>query len=389
MVRERKITADDVDASSAKGPKRDTSNRPLGGKNSGRDDLGPPDNDQFDDGPLSENPFDESQFAGQRSDLETSAKNDVADTDAGLRPKRIADMVGQRDIMEVLQISIDAAKRRNEQLGHILFDGPPGLGKTTFATCIPREMGVNVEMASGPSLKAPKELIPYLTNLERGSVLFIDEIHRLPKQVEEFLYTAMEDFRIDIVVGEGVNARTLNLSLQPFTLIGATTRAGMLSSPLRDRFHIRQHLSYYELDELVEILRRNARKLNVELHLDAAEEIAKRARGTPRIANNRFLWVRDYAMSKSDGVITRPITEKALNMMGIDAIGLDKQDRRYLQTLINVFQGGPAGVENIAHTMSVSADTLEDEVEPFLLRSELIIRTPRGRCATPKAFALF
>ncbi len=389
MVRERKITADDVDSSSAKGPKPTSNKQPNTGKNSVRDDLSPPDADQFDDGPMDEGSLDGHPFGVDSSSLVMGTQSAVTDTDVGLRPKRIADMVGQRDIMEVLQISIDAAKRRNEQLGHILFDGPPGLGKTTFATCIPREMGVNVEMASGPSLKAPKELIPYLTNLERGSVLFIDEIHRLPKQVEEFLYTAMEDFRIDIVVGEGVNARTLNLSLQPFTLIGATTRAGMLSSPLRDRFHIRQHLSYYENDELVEILRRNARKLNVELHLDAAEEIAKRARGTPRIANNRFLWVRDYAMSKSDGVVTRLITEKALSMMGIDEIGLDKQDRRYLKTLISVFQGGPAGVENIAHTMSVSSDTLEDEVEPFLLRSELIIRTPRGRCATQKAFALF
>ncbi|XZE37085.1 Holliday junction branch migration DNA helicase RuvB [Pirellulaceae bacterium SH501] len=313
----------------------------------------------------------------------------ASDNDSILRPKRIADMVGQTDVMDVLQIAIDAAKKRGEQLGHILFDGPPGLGKTTFATCIPREMGVNVEMTTGPSLKAPKELIPYLTNLERGSVLFIDEIHRLPKPVEEFLYTAMEDFRIDIVVGEGVNARTLNLALQPFTLIGATTRAGMLSGPLRDRFHIRQHLGYYNVEDLVEILMRNAKKLRVELRPDAAEEIARRARGTPRIANNRFLWVRDYAMSKSDGVVTKAVTGKALEMMGIDTIGLDRQDRRYLETLIRVFHGGPAGVEALGHTMSVSSDTLEDEVEPFLLRSELIIRTQRGRCATPRAFAMF
>jgi holliday junction DNA helicase RuvB len=199
----------------------------------------------------------------------------------------------------------------------------------------------------------------------------------------------MEDFRIDIVVGEGVNARTLNLSLQPFTLIGATTRAGMLSGPLRDRFHIRQHLGYYDTDDLVEILKRNARKLKVDLHADAAEEIARRARGTPRIANNRFLWVRDFAMSKSNGIVTRLVTERALEMMGIDQIGLDRQDRRYLETLIRVFRGGPAGVDAIAHTMSVSPDTLEDEVEPFLLRSEYIVRTQRGRCATPKTFAMF
>jgi len=310
------------------------------------------------------------------------------ENDLVLRPKRISDMVGQQEVMDVLMIAMDAAKKRKEPLGHILLDGPPGLGKTTFATCIPKEMGVKVDMTSGPVLKAPKEMIPYLTNLEHSSVLFIDEIHRLPKPVEEFLYTAMEDFRIDIILGEGVNARTLNLQLQPFTLIGATTRAGMLSAPLRDRFLIRQHLGYYTVDELIEILSRNASKLNVYLSADAAAEIAQRSRGTPRIANNRFLWVRDYALSKADGRVSVDIARRALAMMGIDQIGLDKQDRKYLETLIRVFNGGPAGVEAIAHTMSVSADTLEDEVEPFLLRSEYVIRTQRGRCATSKAFEL-
>lgn len=303
-----------------------------------------------------------------------------------LRPKRMADMVGQKEVMAVLQIAIDAAQKRNSPLGHILFDGPPGLGKTTFATCIPREMGATVQMASGPGLKAPKDLIPYLTNIELGSVLFIDEIHRIPKAVEEYLYTAMEDFRIDIVLGEGVNARTVNLPLKPFTLIGATTRAGMLSGPLRDRFQIREHLGFYSLDELTEILLRNAKKLQVTIKNDAAREIAQRSRGTPRVANNRLLWVRDYAMSKFDGQITMQITQDALKMTGIDELGLDRQDRRYLETLIRVFLGGPAGIEAIAHTMNVSADTLVDEVEPFLLRSELIIRSPRGRCATPKGY---
>jgi Holliday junction DNA helicase RuvB len=198
----------------------------------------------------------------------------------------------------------------------------------------------------------------------------------------------MEDFRIDIVLGEGVNARTLNLKLQPFTLIGATTRAGMLSSPLRDRFHIRQHLGYYDIPDLVEILHRNARKLNVDLNENAATEIAKRSRGTPRVANSRLLWVRDYAMSKGDGRATLDIAHRALDMLGIDEIGLDRQDRRYLETLLRVFQGGPAGLEAIAHTMSVSADTLEDEVEPFLLRSGYLIRTQRGRCAATKTYAL-
>lgn len=411
MVRERKLTSMDA-SGEANGEGEASSKRPatqfatqqatqqaalhisppkqgrtrrsdLGGasKKSSRVDKGHSVVNDFDDD------FESEGIQEVESRLGPKGTQPASDNDSVLRPKRIADMVGQRDVMEVLEIAIHAAQKRSEQLGHILFDGPPGLGKTTFATCIPREMGVNVEMTTGPSLKAPKELIPYLTNLERGSVLFIDEIHRLPKPVEEFLYTAMEDFRIDIVVGEGVNARTLNLSLQPFTLIGATTRAGMLSGPLRDRFHIRQHLGYYSNEDLIEILMRNAKKLKVVMERDAADEIAQRARGTPRIANNRFLWVRDYAMAKSDGVVTRAVTQRALDMMGIDNLGLDRQDRRYLDVLIRVFHGGPAGLEALAHTMSVSADTLEDEVEPFLLRSELIIRTQRGRCATPKAFA--
>ncbi len=308
------------------------------------------------------------------------------ESDFALRPRSIADMVGQREVIEVLHIAIDAAKKRDEPLGHILFDGPPGLGKTTFALCIPREMGVAVQMASGPALKAPKDIIPYLTNLEDRSVLFIDEIHRLPKAVEEYLYTAMEDFRIDIVLGEGVSARTLNLQLKPFTMIGATTRAGMLSSPLRDRFPIRQHLGFYSQAELKEILARNAAKLDVAIADDAASEIARRSRSTPRIANNRLLWVRDYAMSKADGRITLNIADQALEMTGIDRLGLDRLDRRYLETLIRVFSGGPAGIEAIAHTMNVSSDTLADEVEPFLLRTELVIRSSRGRYATAKAF---
>src|SRR5262245_61478384 len=303
-----------------------------------------------------------------------------------LRPQRIVDMVGQRDVIERLNIVVDAARKRGESLGHILFDGPPGLGKTTFANCIPRELGVPLVTASGPGIKAPKDLIPYLTNLEEHTVLFIDEIHRLPKAVEEYLYTAMEDFRLDIVLGDGVNARTINLKLKAFTLIGATTRAGMLSAPLRDRFATREHLGFYSLPELTEIVRRSGKKLNVQLHEDAATEIARRSRDTPRIANNRLRWTRDYADAKAGGKVTLEVSQAALAMAGIDSLGLDKQDRAYLETIIRVFGGGPAGVEAIAHTMNLEPDTLSDEVEPYLLRSELLIRSPRGRVATAKAY---
>jgi len=308
------------------------------------------------------------------------------DEDRDLRPQRMADMVGQREVYERLMIVVDAARKRGEALSHILFDGPPGLGKTTFALCIPRELGVGVQLASGPAIKAPKDIVPYLTNAEERSVLFIDEIHRLPRAVEEYLYTAMEDFRIDIVLGEGVNARTHNLWLKPFTLIGATTRAGMLSGPLRDRFPVREHLGFYSVEELTEILRRNARKLAVPVDDDAAQEIAARSRSTPRIANNRLRWVRDYAQTKADGRATLPVVRAALKMAGIDDLGLAKLDRDYLMTIIRVFGGGPVGIEAIAHTMNASTDTLEDEVEPFLLRSELLIRSPRGRVVTAKGY---
>ncbi|WP_425614109.1 Holliday junction branch migration DNA helicase RuvB [Anatilimnocola sp. NA78] len=315
-----------------------------------------------------------------------TAGNDLEDPERDLRPQRIADMVGQREVMQRLDIVLDAARKRGEPLGHILFDGPPGLGKTTFATCIPREMNVPLVTSSGPALKAPKDLIPYLTNLEEGAVLFIDEIHRMPKPVEEYLYTAMEDFRLDIVLGEGVNARTINLKLKQFTLIGATTRAGMLSGPLRDRFHIREHLGFYTVEELVEIIRRNSRKLQIPITDDAAVEIARRSRGTPRVANNRLRWVRDYADSKAGGSATLEVARAALLMAGVDVLGLDKQDRGYLETIIRVFGGGPVGVDAVAHTMNLATDTLSDEVEPFLLRSELVVRTPRGRVVTTKAY---
>jgi holliday junction DNA helicase RuvB len=306
--------------------------------------------------------------------------------DRGLRPTRIKDMVGQRDVIERLNIVVDAARKRGEPLGHILFDGPPGLGKTTFATCLPRELNVPLIIASGPALKAPKDLLPFLTNMEERAIFFIDEIHRLPKAVEEYLYTAMEDFRLDIVLGDGINARTINMRIKPFTLIGATTRAGMLSAPLRDRFSTREHLGFYSLTELTEIVRRSSIKLNVRLDDDAAVEIARRSRDTPRIANNRLRWVRDYADSRAGGEVTLDVARAALAMACVDILGLDKQDRAYLKTIITAFGGGPAGVDAVAHTMNLSPDTLSDEVEPYLLRSELVIRTPRGRVVTAKAY---
>lgn len=312
--------------------------------------------------------------------------DDADDVDRDLRPQRMSDMVGQRAVMERLGIAVDAAQKRGEALGHVLFDGPPGLGKTTFALCIPRELGVSIQLTSAAVLKAPKDLVPYLTNAEERSVLFIDEIHRLPRAVEEYLYTAMEDFRIDIVLGDGVNARTHNLWLKPFTLIGATTRAGMLSGPLRDRFQLRELLSFYTLEEITEIVRRNARKLQVQLEPAAAEEIARRSRGTPRVANNRLRWVRDFAESRADGRITCPVALDALEMAAIDHLGLGNLERQYLTTLIRVFGGGPTGVEALAHTMNCATDTLSDEVEPYLLRSELVVRTPRGRVVTAKAY---
>jgi len=296
------------------------------------------------------------------------------------------DMVGQCEVYERLKIAVDAARIRSEPLGHVLLDGPPGLGKTTFAMCMPNELGVPLQIASGAALAAPKDLLPYLSNTEEGSVLFIDEIHRLPKTVEEFMYPAMEDFRIDITVGEGISARTVNMSLRPFTLIGATTRTGLLSAPLRDRFQVREHLEFYSHEELTEIIRRNARKLKIAVDDQAAQKIARCSRGTPRVANNRLRWVRDYATSRADGEITLAVAEEALSMLSVDILGLDAQDRKYLETIHRVFHGGPVGVEAIAHTLNTATDTLSDEVEPFLLRAELVVRTPRGRRLTAAAY---
>jgi len=307
--------------------------------------------------------------------------------DAALRPQKLSEVIGQRQVVRKLEIHVKACKKLQEPMGHMLFDGPPGLGKTTFATVLPKELGTTIQLTSGPALTKPADLLPFLTNLEEGSVLFIDEIHRMPRVVEEFIYPAMEDFRVDIVLGEGLNARTISMPLKRFTLIGATTRSGMLSGPLRDRFRMHEHLEFYPVDDLAEIIKVNARKLNTVIAPDAATELARRSRGTPRVANSRLHWVRSYAASETeDGRITVEVAERALAMAEVDAAGLDKQDGRYLETLIGVFAGGPAGVEAIGATMNVPADTLADEVEPYLLREQYVIRTPRGRVATPKAY---
>lgn len=310
------------------------------------------------------------------------------EVDGALRPQRLEEMIGQRDVYERIMIAVDASQKRGGVLGHILFDGPPGLGKTTFAMVIPKNLGVNLQIASGAALRAPKDLVPYLTNADERSVLFIDEIHRMPKAVEEFLYPAMEDFRIDIALGEGVNARTINMPLRPFTLIGATTRTGLLSAPLRDRFVMREHLGFYNTEELTRIVTRSAGKLRVEIEPAAAAEIAGRCRGTPRIANNRLCWVRDYASSRADGRISQAVADAALDMLGVDPLGLDGQDRKYLETIARVFNGGPVGAEAVAHTMNTAIDTLTDEVEPYLLRTALVVRTPKGRRLTPAACQL-
>ena len=306
--------------------------------------------------------------------------------DEKLRPQTLAEVVGQRSVAERLAIALSASKKRGEPLPHILFDGPPGLGKTTFATVLHNELGVELNMTSGPALDKKMDVMPYLTNASEGSILFIDEIHRMPKTVEEFIYPVMEDFRVDVVLGEGMSARTINLPLKKFTIIGATTRSGMLSGPLRDRFHMHEHLEFYDVDDLAKIVSVNASKLRTTITAEAAWELAKRSRGTPRLANARLRWVRDFATARADGQITLPIARDALDMQEIDAEGMDKQDRRYLETLIQVFNGGPTGAEAIAATMSLSVDTLTDEVEHYLLRRQYIVRTPRGRRATPLAY---
>jgi holliday junction DNA helicase RuvB len=305
---------------------------------------------------------------------------------ASLRPRSFDEYVGQERVVENLRIAIDAAKRRSEPLEHVLFYGPPGLGKTTLAGLVARELGANFRPTSGPTLEKPKDLVGILTSLEDGDVFFVDEVHRLGRVVEEFLYPAMEDFQIDFVVDRGAYAKTLKLPLQRFTLVGATTRAGMLTAPLRERFGLVAHLDYYGVPELERIVRRSANVLGVPINDEAARAIAARSRGTPRVANRLLRRVRDFAEVRADGRITLEIADEALRREGVDALGLDRLDRAFLRTIVEQYRGGPAGIGAIAATLTEDAETLEDVVEPYLLKEGFVTRTASGRRATARAY---
>ncbi|MGZ5894512.1 MAG: Holliday junction branch migration DNA helicase RuvB, partial [Caldimonas sp.] len=303
-----------------------------------------------------------------------------------LRPKQFDDYVGQAKTREQLEIFIGAAKKRGEALDHVLLFGPPGLGKTTLSHIVAHELGVNLRQTSGPVLEKPKDLAALLTNLEKNDVLFIDEIHRLSPIVEEILYPALEDYQIDIMIGEGPAARSIKLELQPFTLVGATTRAGMLTNPLRDRFGIVARLEFYSAEELARIVRRSAGLLRVSLDEEGGYEIARRSRGTPRVANRLLRRVRDYADVKGSGQITKPLADLALAMLDVDPHGLDVMDRKLLEAVIHRFDGGPVGLDNVAAAIGEERDTIEDVIEPFLIQQGFLQRTPRGRVATLAAY---
>ena len=321
-----------------------------------------------------------------RADISSELLNDEKGIERAMRPSYLNEYEGQSAVREQMAIFIQAARERQEPLDHTLIFGPPGLGKTTLATIIATEMGVTIKQTSGPVLEKAGDLAAILTNLNQHDVLFIDEIHRLNPVIEEILYPAMEDYQLDIVIGEGPAARSIKLDLPPFTLVGATTRAGLLTSPLRDRFGIVQRLEFYTIKDLTSIIKRSAKLMKILLDEAGAIEIAKRSRGTPRIANRLLRRVRDYVEVKSDGRITQSLADQALQMLAVDQQGFDMMDRKFLKTIIKTFHGGPVGIDSLAAAMSEERGTLEDVIEPYLLQQGFIIRTPRGREATIKAY---
>ena len=321
--------------------------------------------------------------------ISTQVQEEDIKIEKSLRPQTLDDYIGQQKAKENLKVYIEAAKQRHDSLDHVLFYGPPGLGKTTLSAIIANEMGTHMKVTSGPAIEKPGEMAAILNNLQEGDVLFVDEIHRLNRQVEEVLYPAMEDFVIDIVIGKGAAARSIRLDLPKFTLIGATTRAGMLSAPLRDRFGVVSRLAFYTVEELQEIILHSAKILEVEIDKDGALELARRSRGTPRLANRLLKRVRDFAQIKYDGRITKEVADFALNLLEVDKLGLDQTDRQILMTMIQKFGGGPVGLETLAVSIGEDPGTLEDVYEPYLVQNGLILRTPRGRVASDEAYYHF